>query len=373
MKKYILALAGIIVVVGTIGGIKFLQIRTMMSMKPPSMSETVTAFRVERHDWESVLTAVGSLSAVQGVMVSAELAGKITAIPLEPGSMVQKGDLLVQQDVSAEQAQLRSADATLELARVNFERAKKLLHEETYSRADYDNSEAQLKQADAQVDNIRSAIAKKTIRAPFAGALGIRLVNLGQMLSAGDAIITLQSLDPVFANFSLPQQHLGALSTGLEVRIETDALPGAVRKGTVTAINPQVDENTRNVMVQATVGNPDLLLRPGMFVTVSVVLPERRSVLVIPATAVLNAPYSDSVFIIEQASGTDDGKGGTVARQQFVRLGVRQGDFVAVESGLNEGDTLVSTGAFKLRNGQPVTIDNTLEPRFHAEPAPEDR
>jgi len=374
MKKIIvIVIAGIVLVLGIIGGIKGLQINALMSQEPPPMIETVTACMVESQDWESALTAVGSLSAVQGVMVAAELAGKITAIPLDPGSMVQEGDLLVQQDISAETAQLRSAEASFDLARVNFARAQKLLREDTYSQADYDNAEAQLKQAAAQVDNIRSAIHKKTIRAPFSGALGIRLVNLGQMLSAGDAIITLQSLDPVFADFALPQQHLAKIRTGLDVRIETDALPGTALKGTITAINPQVDEATRNVMVQATVENHDLLLRPGMFVSVTVVLPGRRSVLVIPATAVLNAPYGDSVFLVEQSPDAGGTKGAAVVRQQFVVLGRRRGDFVAVESGLQQSQTVVSTGAFKLRNGQMVIVDNTLEPTFNAEPQPEDR
>lgn len=374
MKKSILiALLAMLALLAAIGGIKALQIGEMMGQKPPVMAETVTSWTVERKEWESVLTAVGSLSAVQGVMVAAELAGKITEIPLEPGSMVHEGDLLVQQDISAETAQLRSAEASLALARVNYTRAKKLLSEQTYSQADYDNARAQLLQAEAQVDNIESAIRKKTIRAPFAGALGIRLVNLGQMLSAGDPIITLQSLDPVFADFALPQQHLGSIRTGLEVRIETDALPGSVLQGTITAINPQVDEATRNVMVQATIENRDMLLRPGMFVNVTVVLPDHHSVLIIPATAVLNAPYGDSVFVIERSPQDGGSDAATVVRQQFVTLGQRKGDYVAVESGLQDSETLVSTGAFKLRNGQHVKVDNSLAPQFNTEPKPEDR
>jgi membrane fusion protein (multidrug efflux system) len=316
-----------------------------------------------------VLSAVGSLTAVQGVTVAAEIAGKIVQIPLEAGTMVKAGDLLVQQDISAETAQLRSAEAALELAQVNYNRAKKLLSEQTYSRADYDNADAQLKQAAAQVDNIKSSIAKKTIRAPFSGALGIRLVNLGQMLSAGDDIISLQSLDPVYANFSLPQQHLTKIKPGLKVRIKTDALPGREFEGEITAINPQVEAATRNINLQATVENPDLLLRPGMFVTVIMVLPGEQNVLAVPATAILNAPYSDSVFVIDSSAGD----AGTIVRQQFVRLGQRQGDYVAVEAGLEEGDTVVSTGAFKLRNGQAITVDNTLTPQFDTKPQPDDR
>jgi membrane fusion protein (multidrug efflux system) len=372
-KNIIIAIIILLVVVGVIAGIKALQIGAMMSMKPPVMIETVTAAVVEPQRWESVLTSVGSLTAVQGVMVSAEVAGKVVKIAFEPGSMVQEGDLLVQQDVVAETAQLRSAEANHELAKVNFARAKRLLKEQTYSRSEYDNADAQLKQTAAQFDNLKAAIAKRTIQAPFTGALGIRLVNLGEMLSVGDEIVSLQSLDPVFANFSLPQQHFSKIENGLLVRIQTDALPGTVLEGTITAINPQVEAATRNIMVQATLQNDDLLLRPGMFVTITVLLPEQQDVLAIPATAVLNAPYSDSVFIVEDAPEDSPSKGGQIARQQFVRIGRRLGDFAAVESGLNEGDMVVTTGAFKLRNGQAVTIDNTLVPEFHVEPTPKDR
>ena len=372
-KNIIIAIIILLVVVGIIAGIKALQIGAMMSMKPPVMIETVTAAVVEPQRWESVLTSVGSLTAVQGVMVSAEVAGKVVKIAFEPGSMVQEGDLLVQQDVVAETAQLRSAEANHELAKVNFARAKRLLKEQTYSRSEYDNADAQLKQTAAQFDNLKAAIAKRTIQAPFTGALGIRLVNLGEMLSVGDEIVSLQSLDPVFANFSLPQQHFSKIENGLLVRIQTDALPGTVLEGTITAINPQVEAATRNIMVQATLQNDDLLLRPGMFVTITVLLPEQQDVLAIPATAVLNAPYSDSVFIVEDTPEDSPSKGGQIARQQFVRIGRRLGDFAAVESGLNEGDMVVTTGAFKLRNGQAVTIDNTLVPEFHVAPTPKDR
>ena len=372
-KNIIIAIIILLVVVGIIAGIKALQIGAMMSMKPPVMIETVTAAVVEPQRWESVLTSVGSLTAVQGVMVSAEVAGKVVKIAFEPGSMVQEGDLLVQQDVVAETAQLRSAEANHELAKVNFARAKRLLKEQTYSRSEYDNADAQLKQTAAQFDNLKAAIAKRTIQAPFTGALGIRLVNLGEMLSVGDEIVSLQSLDPVFANFSLPQQHFSKIENGLLVRIQTDALPGTVLEGTITAINPQVEAATRNIMVQATLQNDDLLLRPGMFVTITVLLREQQDVLAIPATAVLNAPYSDSVFIVEDAPEDSPSKSGQFARQQFVRIGRRLGDFAAVESGLNEGDMVVTTGAFKLRNGQAVTIDNTLVPEFHVAPTPKDR
>ncbi|MEI6127810.1 MAG: efflux RND transporter periplasmic adaptor subunit, partial [Pseudomonadota bacterium] len=250
-KKIIITIIGLAVVIGTIGGIKGLQISRMMSQKKPSLSETVTAVVAHTETWDSVLTSVASLVAVQGVMVAAEMTGKVVSIPFEPGTMVQAGDLLVQQDIAAETAQLRSAEASVALTKINLERARKLLTQKTVAQSEYDNADAQHKQAAAQADNMRALIAKKTIRAPFAGVLGIRLVNLGQILSAGDAIVSLQALDPVFVNFSLPQQHLVQLRTGLTVRIQADALPGQTIEGTITAINPQVEAATRNIMVQA--------------------------------------------------------------------------------------------------------------------------
>jgi len=372
-KKIIIAISILLGAFIIIAGIKALQIGELMSMTPPDMTETVTAAAVDEQSWETILTSVGSLTAVQGVIVSAEVAGKVVGIEFEPGSMIQKGDLLVQQDIAAETAQLRSAEASLELARVDFKRAQRLLKEKTYSKSEYDNADAKLKQASAQVDNIKADIAKKTIRAPFTGALGIRMVNLGQMLSVGDEIVSLQSLDPVFVNFSLPQQHHSKVKKGLLVRIETDALPDKVMTGIITAINPQIEAATRNIMLQATIHNKARMLRPGMYVNVAVIFPEKNDVLVIPATAVLNAPYSDSVFIVDDAPDNSTAEGGQVVRQQFVRLGQRQGDFVAVQSGLSAGELVVSTGAFKLRNGMPVTVDNTLSPEFNIAPTPENR
>ena len=373
MKKNIIrAIIGLVVLTGILSGIKALQIGRMAAQGKQLLAETVTTAVAHTDIWESTLTSVGSLVAVQGVMVSAELTGKVVRISFEPGSMVQAGDLLLQQDTAAEEAQLRSAEATVALTRLTLERARTLLTQKTYSQSQYDNADAEHKQALAQADNIRALIAKKTIRASFAGLLGIRLVNLGQILNAGDQIVSLQALDPIFVNFSLPQQQFARIRVDLAVRVKTDALPGEVIEGTITAINPEVETATRNIMVQATVGNSRKRLRPGMFVNVTVSLPEQDRVLVIPATAVLNAPYSDSVFVVEPAAGEKNDPAGMVVRQQFVTLGKRRGDFVAVIAGLKEGETVVSTGAFKLRNGQSVTVDNTLAPAFKMEPTPKD-
>jgi membrane fusion protein, multidrug efflux system len=374
IKKIIITIVGLLVVVGILGGIKGLQIERMIAQgkqfSPPP--EPVTTAVARKETWESLLTAVGSLEAVQGVIVTAELSGKVERIGFEPGTKVKTGELLVQQDISAENAQLRAAEANLTLANIDLERKRKLLAQRTISRSEYDNAEAQFKQAAAQADTIRAAVKKKTIRAPFDGRLGIRLVNMGQVLKEGDPIVSLQSIDPIFVNFSLPQQQLAQVTSGLTVQVTTDALPGQVVDGKITAINPQVDTATRNIQMQATVANPEERLRPGMFVNVAVVLPARKEVLAIPATAVLYAPYSDSVFVVEEKKEEKKGQPGQVVRQKFVRLGEKKGDYVAVVSGLEEGDTVVSTGVFKLRNGQSVVVDNAVTPEFKLNPEPEE-
>ena len=374
IKRIIITVVGLLVVVGILGGIKGLQIERMIAQgkqfSPPP--EPVTTAVAHQETWESLLTAVGSLEAVQGVIVTAELSGKVERIGFEPGTKVKAGELLVQQDISAENAQLRAAEASLTLAKIDLDRKSKLLAQKTISRSEYDNAEAVFKEAAAQADTIRAAVKKKTIRAPFDGRLGIRLINVGQVLKEGDAIVSLQSIDPIFVNFSLPQQQLAQVTSGLTVQVTTDALPGQVVDGKITAINPQVDTATRNIQMQATLANPEERLRPGMFVNVAVVLPARKDVLAIPATAVLYAPYSDSVFVVEEKKEEKNGQPGQVVRQKFVRLGEKKGDYVAVVSGLEEGDTVVSTGVFKLRNGQSVVMDNAVTPEFKLNPEPEE-
>ena len=373
-KRIIFTIVGLIVLIGVLGGIKGLQISQMAAngkqfVPPP---ETITAFEVHPDSWEPMLTSVGSLEAVQGVMVTAELTGKVVNIAFKPGAMVQTGDLLVQQDISSETALLRASEAAVSLAKMTLERIRKLLTEKTVSQSQYDNADAQYKQAAAQLDTVRAAIAKKTIRAPFAGRIGIRLVNLGQILNEGEAIVSLQSLDPIFVNFFLPQQQLAQVQAGLTVRVTTDALPGKIIEGKITAINPAVDTATRNIRVQATVTNPQEKLRPGMFVNVEVVLTAQDKVLAIPATAVLYAPYGDSVFVVEDKKSEKNSRPDKIVRQQFVRLGEKRGDFIAVSSGLKENETIVSTGVFKLRNGQAVVVDNTLAPEFKLIPRTND-
>ena len=373
-KAIIISVIGLIVLVAVLGGVKELQIKRMIAQGKQYVPspETVTAAVARSARWPSVLTAVGSLEAVQGVMVTAELTGKVVKIAFEPGSTVKAGDLLVQQDTSSEAAQLRSAEASMELARLNLERAKELLPQKVITPSNYDIAEAEFKQAAAQVDAIRATIAKKTIRAPFAGRLGLRQINLGQTLNDGDTIVSLQAMDPIFINFQLPQQELAKIRQGLPVRLISDALPGETVEGAITAVNPQVDSATRNIRIQATVANTREHLRPGMFVNVTLGLPDVQAVLTIPSTAVLYAPYSDSVFIVENKPNDTGDASESVVRQQFVRLGEKRGDYIAVLSGIKEGETVVSTGAFKLRNGQTVVVDNTLSPEFKLAPKPQE-
>jgi membrane fusion protein (multidrug efflux system) len=371
-KKIFIAFCAIVLLTGVLGGIKFLQINRMIAQgkeftPPPT---TVTTAPVLSSEWEQRLTAVGSLEAVQGVTVTAELSGKIQQIAFEPGAHVATGDLLVQQDISSEMAQLRADQAALALRKANFERAKELLAQKVATQAAYDQVLAEYKQAQAAIDTIQSIIAKKTIRAPFAGRLGIRLVNLGQILEAGQPIVSLQALDPIHVNFSMPQDQVSRIQLGLPVRIATDALSDDVVAGRITAINPQVDAATRNILIQATVDNLQERLRPGMYATVEVILPAAAPVLVIPTTAVLYAPYSDSVFVVAPQDGKASEEA-LVLRQQFVTLGEKRGDFITVKSGLEAGQTVVSTGAFKLRNGMGVVVDNTLAPAFTLTPRPD--
>jgi membrane fusion protein, multidrug efflux system len=368
------------VVLGLIGlflffaGIKVLQIFTMVSagkkMIPPPT--TVTSAIVKQTDWQPILTAVGSISPVQGAVISAEIPGMVAEIGFESGKPVKKGDLLLKLDASSEIAQLHSAQADAELARADFDRARDLADRKVISKAELDAAESKYTQKKAMVDNMQAIIDKKEIHAPFDGVAGIRSVNPGQMVAAGDPLVSLQTLDHVFVDFSLPQNDLGKISNDLPVRVTTDAVPGREFSGTLSAISPAVDQATRNVKLQATLNNQDHALRAGMFAKVEVLLPEKNSVLYIPATSVAYAPYGDSVYLIEKKHDEKTKQDELVLRQQFVRLGETRGDFVAVTEGLKAGQEVVSTGAFKLRNGMNVVIDNKLAPKAQLNPTPSD-
>jgi len=353
-------------------GIKALQIRKMMSTPMVMPPTTVSSATVKEEDWAPTLSAVGSISAVQGAVVSSELSGVVSQIAFENGGTAKKGDLLVQLDASAEEAQLKSAEADLGLARADLDRSRELVGRKVISKAEIDAAESKFKQKEGSVDQMRSMIAKKTVRAPFDGQLGIRQVNVGQMINSGQQVVPLTSLDPVFADFALPQQHLGKLTPGLDVRVTTDALPGRVFNGKLTAINSMVDANTRNITLQATLENPDHVLRPGMFAKAEVTLPEKHKALVIPGSAISYAPFGDSVFVIEKKKDEKTGKESQAIRQQFVRVGESRGDFVSITQGLKAGEMVVSTGVFKLRNGMAVTVNNDLAPKPQTNPTPGD-
>jgi membrane fusion protein, multidrug efflux system len=369
-RKIIVGLIIVVVVGGVLGLVKTLQIRALIAagaafVPPP---ETVATAVVDEEKWQDSLAAVGSVAAAQGVVVAPEVAGTVTEIAFESGAAVNKGDLLVRLDTSSEEAQLRAAEAQAELARLNAERNRKLRQDNTVSQSELDATEAMLKQAQANADAIRAVIEKKTLRAPFAGRLGIRLVNLGEQITAGKGIVSLQSLSPVFVDFSLPEQEFSQLQTGLVVHVTSDAYPDQTFTGEIAAINPDLDATLRTVRVRAKFENADELLRAGMFVRVKVELPGDQSVLAIPATAILSAPYGDSVFVVtpQVANGATN----LVVEQKFIRTGRTKGDFVSVESGLKPGDRVVTAGIFKLRKGMRVTENNALTPAPSQTPTP---
>ncbi|PVV24692.1 MAG: efflux transporter periplasmic adaptor subunit [gamma proteobacterium symbiont of Ctena orbiculata] len=370
LQKLAFTLIGLAILIGVPTVIKLKQFETMGAAQMEMPPETVTSDQVRSVRWPNTVSATGSLVAVQGVTVSAELGGKIEEIAFKSGDRVEKGDLLVRIDITAEQAQLRSAEAAAKLARINLDRNRDLRANKTVSQADLDSAEANYKQATAQVDNVRATIAKKTLRAPFAGQLGLRQVNLGQIIEQGTPVVTLQTIDPIYVDFSFPQQQYSILIPGTEVHIRTDAAPDQVFSGKILAVNPEIDQMTRSVRVRAKLSNEGELLRPGMFANVEVLLADDEEVLAIPATAVLYAPYGDTVFVIDEVEDEASGKKQQVLRQQVVRLGDTQGDFVAVVTGLNEGDSVVTSGVFKLRPKMAVVVNNTLAPDAQMEPNP---
>lgn len=366
--------AGLIGVFLLIGGIKVTQIMTLISngkkMVPPPT--TVTSAKVEQADWQPMLSAVGSIAPVQGATISAELAGMVAKVGFQSGTPVKMGEMLIEIDASAEQARMRSAQADADLARADFERARDLAERKVISKAEMDSAAAKFSQKKAEVDNMQSLINKKEIRAPFDGIAGIREVNPGQMVNVGHNLVTLQALDQVYVNFSLPQQQLGEVKPGLPVKVTTDAVGGREFDGTLTAVNSAVDPATRNVSLQATLNNADHALRAGMFVRVKVLLPQQNPTLFIPATGVSYAPYGNSVYIIEKKQDEKTKQEALLLRQQFIRTGETRGDFVAVTNGLKAGEEIVSTGVFKLRNGMNVVIDNKLAPKPEEAPKPAD-
>jgi len=373
-KRIIVAVVGgLVIVVGLLVGIKAMQIAAMIkttkSFAPPP--ESVASAKVESAQWQASRSAIGTIVAVRAVTLGAEVTGMVREILFDSGESVKKGQVLVRLDTSIEQAQLESALADEALAKLTLDRQRKLRENGVNAAAELDAAEARAKQTAAAVASLRATIAKKTIRAPFDGRVAIRQVELGQIVSSGTPIASLHSVTPIYAEFSLPQQALAEVKVGQKVQMHVDIFPGSTWEGKVSVINPEVDVATRNVRIRATFDNPDGRLTPGMFANVDVLSNEKRRVTVIPATSVIFAPFGDSVYVLE---GKKDpaGKTNTVARQRFVRLGERRGDFVEVISGVSPGETVASSGAFKLRNGVAVMVNNAMAPNPQLAPKPTD-
>ncbi len=383
-----------IVVVGLLAGTKFAQISSLVRFgkaaqaagPPPQAVGTAVA---QSAQWESLLESVGSVEAGRGVTISNEVPGVVRAIRFESGAKVRAGQVLVELDARVERAQLSSLQARRELATSSATRTRRLAASGASTKAQLDADEAQLKTISADAQALAAQIEKKTIRAPFGGKLGIRSVNLGQYLNPGTPITVLESLDAVYIDFTVPQQQLARVPVGTTVRISVPGVqPPRTLIGKVAAVDPNVDPVTRAVKVRASVEEgpanvkpdepkPSDVLRPGMFVNVSVVLPERANVVFVPATSIMRAPYGNSIFVIEdKKDGAGRATGGRpvkVARQQFVRVGVSRGDFVAIDEGVTAGQEVVALGAFKLRNGVPVVVNNEIQLSPSQTPHPQNR
>ena len=371
-KRMFLTLGLAAVLLTALGFIKFKQVETAVqaaAFQPPP--ESVTSIVVKQEVWPSTTGVIGTMEAVHGVTVAADLPGTVAKINFESGQSVKAGEVLVELDTRQERAQLAALEAQRDLARINYGRMEKLVQEGVISRMEYDAATAQQKSTEANVAEVRATIERKTIRAPFSGILGIRKVNLGQYLAAGDAVVLLQSLNPIYVNFGLPQQAMRQVQIGRTIQVSVESLPGRDFTGRVNALDSVVDQTTRNIQVQATLANPEGKLRPGMFVQVEVGLGASRAVVTLPASAISYAPYGDSVFVITDMK---DPKGQSYrgVRQQFVKVDGSRGDQVAVVSGLNPGDEVVTSGVFKLRNGAAVQVNNKVQPENNPAPKPED-
>lgn len=383
--RYVLAIIGILVVIGGLVAVKGAQIGMLIGFGkqtekdgPPPEAVGTTAAKVE--GWEGTMSAVGSVASTKGVTLSADASGVVQRVHFESGATVKAGQVLVELDTSVERAQLASAMARKQLATTTAGRTKALVEKGAISAAQADQDDATLRTSTTDVEGIQAQIAKKTLRAPFAGRLGIKSVVVGQYLNPGAPVAVLETFEDVHVDFTVPQQRLGDMKVGLPVRITVGGDGGAPFEGKIAALDPTVDSATRTVKLRADVVDKDNALRAGMFVAVDVVLPQRADAVVVPATAVVHAPYGDSVFVVEEKKAdapglrsTPDGKPVKNARQQFVKVGRARGDYVALLDGVKPNDEIVSAGAFKLRNGAPVYIDNTKVAKPQLSPSPENR
>lgn len=371
-KRLLVVVAALLVLIAALGFFKYRQIQAAIkggAWSPPP--EAVTTAVATEATWEGTIHAIGSATAVEGVMVSADLPGVVASIEFESGRPVHKGDVLVRLDTSQERAQLAAASARRDLAKLDLERVQHLREQNANAQADLDRATAEAKQADAAVAELQAVIQRKTIRAPFSGVLGIRKVNLGQYLAGGDPVVPLQSDSPIYVNFAIPQQSIAGISVGDAVHVVKDETSESIETGKINAINSLIDPDTRNVDVQAIFSNKDRKLRPGMFCEVAVMLGKSARVVALPASAIAYAPYGNSVFIVEEMDGPDKKKYKGV-RQQFVKLGDTRGDQVAILSGVTAGQEVVTSGVFKLRGGVAVQVNNSITPSNTTDPKPAD-
>jgi len=344
--------------------------KSMASRGAPT--QTVSTIEAGYQQWQPGLEAVGSLRAMRGADLSPEVSGLVSVIHFRQGEDVKAGTLLLELDASSDIARLQSLKAAADLTRTTYQRDKAQFQVKAVSRQTLDTDAANLKQALANVAEQQALVDKKFIRAPFSGRLGVRAVDLGQYLNAGSVIVTLQALDPIYADFYLPQKSLGMLKVGQEVTVKTDAWPGETFTGKLSVIDPKVDPNTRNITVRALLENPDKKLLPGMYATVDIVAGQARPLITLPQTAVTYNPYGNIVYLVESQGTAAHGKPKLVARQVFVTTGDTRGDQVAILRGVKEGDTVVTAGQIKLRNGSAVLINNSILPSNEPNPQPRD-
>ena len=355
IKRFIIMLVALGLVFGGIFGWKLHQLQQFVAHSPKPPPATIADTEVKAESWTPYLYSVGSLVATQGIAVTNEVPGQVKSINFQSGQQVKEGEVLLELDDSVDRAQLDGARAEQRLAEIRFGRARDLLQKKAISKADYDEARANLDNAKAQVTSQLELVRKKQIKAPFSGLLGIRQVDVGEYLSPGSPIVPLQALDPVYVDYSLPEQQLGQLSVGQTLTLSVKSYPGRVFQGRITAINPGIDPATRNVRIRGTLDNPDHALRPGMFAEVQTHLPMREGILTVPRTAITYAPYGDSVFVIP------DHNGGLVVERVQVQTGEVRGDRVEITKGLKVGQRIVRAGQVKLRNGQAVRIDNSVK------------
>ena len=373
-KRMFIVLLLMAALIGGLGFVKYRQVESAIAAGasfqiPPTSVTTVIA---KQETWPSTLSVIGTAAAIQGVTVSADLPGTVDKIHFESGQAVHEGDILVELDIRQEKAQLANIEAQRDLSRVQYGRSEQLAKAGVISKSEFDNAAAQQKATEAQVNEVKASIARKTIHAPFTGVLGIRQISLGQYLAAGQSIVSLQSINPIYVNFGVPQQDTPKMKIGRSMRVTSTDLPGTKFNGRITALDSVINEQTRNIQIQATLENPGGKLRPGMFLQVELPLGESRDVIPLPASAINYAPSGDSVFVVSDMKDEKSGKTYRGVRQQIVKIEGSRGDQVAVISGLKAGDEVVSAGAFRLRNAAPVEVNNTVQPSNSPKPNPEE-